>query len=204
MRSLFTERHIWYRHPFVAYTMLDKFFNPITLLAGPITIIYLCTRPVLYLPIWVILTSYAVWLLLTRLIKYIPHFIRRPQDVIAVPVWIVFNIYFALMKVYCLLTLHVTDWGTRVGADDEREKEDDMDLYLVHADIVDRSKSSKNHRRRPKEEENVVVVDIDVPIPPPTRDQSKGVVKKGKSSMIQINKEDYGGGHFTSIDVNSV
>lgn len=116
MRSLFTERTVWRRYPFVAFTMIDKMFNPITLLAGPITVIYLTTRTEI-LPPWVIIISYCVWLMLSRLIKYIPHFIHRPQDVITLPVWIVFNIYFALMKVYCLCTLHVTEWGTRAGAD---------------------------------------------------------------------------------------
>ncbi|KAI8907422.1 glycosyltransferase like family 2-domain-containing protein, partial [Powellomyces hirtus] len=119
-RSLFTERVIWQRHPFVAFTMLDKFFNPITLLAGPATVIWLLIRNSQEgeMPHWVIGVSYLVWLIVTRLIKYMPHFVRRPQDVLAVPIWLVFNIYFAIMKIYCLFTLHVTDWGTRDGADD--------------------------------------------------------------------------------------
>jgi hypothetical protein len=132
MRSLFTERYVWFRYPYVAFTMLDKMFNMFTLLAGPVTVAYLCTREGTGLPKWVIITSYLVWLLLTRTIKYMPHFVRRPQDVIYVPVWIVFNIYFALMKIYCLFTLHVTDWGTRKGADDREDKEAEMEIYTPH------------------------------------------------------------------------
>ncbi|KAJ3071535.1 hypothetical protein HK102_006412, partial [Quaeritorhiza haematococci] len=134
IKSLFWERQIWGRHPYVAFSMLDKFFNPITLLAGPITVAYLTTRTT-ELPVWVILVSYFTWLFVTRLIKYMPHFVRRPQDVLFVPVWIVFNIYFALMKIYCLCTLHITDWGTRVGADHaagqehDAEKED-MEIFV--------------------------------------------------------------------------
>ena len=130
MRSLFTERFIWTRHPFTAFTMLDKFFNMFTLLAGPITVTYLCTR-VKEIPVWVVLTSYFVWLLVTRLIKYMPHFVRRPQDVIYVPLWLLFNIYFAVMKIYCLFTLHITDWGTRDGAD-HKTKNEDLDIYTPH------------------------------------------------------------------------
>ncbi|KAJ3162118.1 hypothetical protein HDU86_005816 [Geranomyces michiganensis] len=130
-RSLFTERYVWHRHPFVAFTMLDKFFNPITLLAGPATVIWvLCRTPTQgALAHWVIATSYIVWLVITRLIKYMPHFVRRPQDVAFIPVWLVFNIYFAVMKVYCLFTLHVTDWGTRDGADASKGDKDDVDIF---------------------------------------------------------------------------
>ncbi|KND03817.1 glycosyltransferase family 2 protein [Spizellomyces punctatus DAOM BR117] len=130
-RSLFTERYVWVRHPFVAFTMLDKFFNPITLLAGPATVAYLatCSDEPGSLPLWVVLTSYLVWLFVTRLIKYMPHFVRRPQDVFAIPIWLIFNIYFAIMKIYCLFTLHVTDWGTRDGADDGKGAEDELDIF---------------------------------------------------------------------------
>ncbi|KAJ3191360.1 hypothetical protein HK101_007844 [Irineochytrium annulatum] len=132
IKSLFFERQIWTRHPFTAFTMIDKFFNPITLLAGPVTVIYLCSDRSAAdgLPVWVIIVSYIVWLCLTRLIKYTPHFCRRPQDALAIPVWLVFNIAFAIMKVYCLFTLHVTDWGTRTGADHKEKKADDMEIYV--------------------------------------------------------------------------
>ncbi|ORX98977.1 putative polysaccharide synthase [Basidiobolus meristosporus CBS 931.73] len=144
IRSLITERVIWYRYPFVAFTMLDKFFNPITLLAGPALVGYMCYKSVnprtidnsmididnphrvrgrppspndFHLPIWNVLISYVVWLLCTRVIKLIPHFFRRPQDIIYVPAWLVFGYYFAIMKIYSLFTLHVTAWGTRQGVD---------------------------------------------------------------------------------------
>ncbi|KAJ3101590.1 hypothetical protein HDU97_001269 [Phlyctochytrium planicorne] len=131
IRSLFFERQIWKRHPFVAFSMLDKFFNPLTLLAGPVTVVYLSTMKEGKLPAWLVIVSYIAWLLITRLIKYSPHFVRRPQDIFCIPAWLIFNIVFAIMKVYCLFTLHVTDWGTRTGADDHKEKED-LSIYEPH------------------------------------------------------------------------
>ena len=133
LRSVFVERYVWSRHPFVAFTMVDKFFNPLTLLAGPATVIYVMTKDG-GLPWWVVFVSYLVWLLLTRLIKYMPHFVRRPQDVLYIPVWLVFNIYFVLLKIYCLFTLHVTDWGTRSGADDKNGENDISEIYVPHWD----------------------------------------------------------------------
>ena len=43
-RSIFTERYIWTRHPYVAYTMIDKFLNPLTLLVGPCLVFYLIAK----------------------------------------------------------------------------------------------------------------------------------------------------------------
>ncbi|KAI9289582.1 nucleotide-diphospho-sugar transferase [Umbelopsis sp. AD052] len=139
-RSLFTERYIWRRHPYVAFTMIDKIFNPFTLLSGPILVCIFAieqkdkagpTNPPL--PGWNIAISYIVWLMLTRAMKLIPHFIKRPQDIIHIPAWLVFNYYFAIMKLYALFTLHEVGWGTRAGVgttlaadiakEDEQEKE---------------------------------------------------------------------------------
>lgn len=70
LRSIFMERHIWTRHPYVAYMMIDKFLNPLTLLVGPCLVIYLCVlsgeagQPDAYrLPVWDVLVSWFCWLL---------------------------------------------------------------------------------------------------------------------------------------------
>ncbi|KAJ3983770.1 glycosyltransferase family 2 protein [Lentinula detonsa] len=125
MRSLFTERYIWTAHPYVAYTMVDKLFNPFTLLAGPCLVAYLVYKSTIstdnggyHLPWWNILASYLVWLLATRTAKLLPHLWYRPQDIVYVPAFIVFGYYFAIMKLYALCTLHETGWGTRTGIGD--------------------------------------------------------------------------------------
>ena len=50
--------------------------------------------------------SYFVWLLATRSAKLLPHLWYRPQDIIHIPAFILFGYYFAVMKLYALLTLH--------------------------------------------------------------------------------------------------
>lgn len=92
---------------------VDKIFNPFTLLVGPCLvayIVYKTTIPVedggYHLPWWNVVLSYCVWLTATRTAKLLPHFWYRPQDVIYVPAFILFGYYFAIMKVYALLTLH--------------------------------------------------------------------------------------------------
>nr|GAT42958.1 predicted protein [Mycena chlorophos] len=125
LRSLFMERYIWTTHPYVAYTMVDKLFNPFTLLLGPVFVARLMvqsTYPVAdggyHLPWWNILASYIVWLFATRTAKLLPHLWHRPQDIIYVPAFILFGYYFAIMKLYALCTLHETGWGTRAGIGD--------------------------------------------------------------------------------------
>ncbi|KAI8992885.1 nucleotide-diphospho-sugar transferase [Trametes punicea] len=145
LRSLFMERYIWTAHPYVAYTMVDKLFNPFTLLVGPVLVayvVYKSTIPVqdggYHLPWWWVylsilrggvhterihrnvIISYVVWLLATRTAKLLPHLWYRPQDIIYVPAFILFGYYFAVMKIYALLTLHETGWGTRAGIGDAR------------------------------------------------------------------------------------
>lgn len=76
--------------------------------------------------------SFVVWLLVTRSLKYMPHLVKRPQDMMWMPVWILFGYYFALMKIYCLLTLHVTEWGTRKGADHKEKLVEDLGIFTPH------------------------------------------------------------------------
>ncbi|KAF9000427.1 glycosyltransferase family 2 protein [Cyathus striatus] len=111
LRSLFMERQVWTSHPYVAYTMVDKLINPLTLLVGPCLGGY-------HLPWWNVLLSWMVWLTATRTFKLLPHLWNRPQDIIYVPAFIAFGYYFAVMKLYALFTLHETGWGTRAGIGD--------------------------------------------------------------------------------------
>ncbi|KAF7724378.1 hypothetical protein EC973_001103 [Apophysomyces ossiformis] len=114
LRSLFVERHIWFRYPFVTYTMIDNCLKPLTLLSGPASVAVLCFQQ-FHLPGWNVVASYLVWLLAVRFLKLLPHLIRRPQDITGLPAFLLFNFYFAFMKIYALCTLHKVGWGTRAG-----------------------------------------------------------------------------------------
>jgi len=102
--------------------MVDKLINPFTLLVGPVLVsivVYKSTIPLdkggFHLPWWNVLLSYMVWLSATRTLKLLPHLWNRPQDIVYVPAFILFGYYFAIMKLYALVTLHETGWGTRAG-----------------------------------------------------------------------------------------
>ncbi|KAH8547689.1 putative polysaccharide synthase [Umbelopsis sp. PMI_123] len=140
-RFLFVEEHHWLKHPFVTYTMIDKFVNPLTLLSGPVSVIVLCFIDC-HLPVWDIVLSYVIWLLGTRMVKLLPHFFRRPQDIIHLPAFLVFNFYFAIMKVYALFTLNVTDWGTREGVGNELAADIEKNAIAAAASLDDLSQTT--------------------------------------------------------------
>ncbi|KAF9145356.1 hypothetical protein BGX30_009366 [Mortierella sp. GBA39] len=153
-RSLFTERKIWSRHPYVAFTMVDKIFNPITLLSGPLSVIAMAAKGEFHLPLWDIIISYIVWLMLTRIVKLLPHLFKRPQDIIWVPAFLIFGYYFAIMKIYALFTLHEVGWGTRAGIDQtpaelaaEKEKQR-LDAELLEQDQEKAAYESRDEATR--------------------------------------------------------
>lgn len=55
--------------------------------------------------------------LFSKSIKLVPHFFRNPQDLRYLPVSILFGYFHNFIKLWGLLTLHETTWGTREGAD---------------------------------------------------------------------------------------
>ncbi|OJA15729.1 hypothetical protein AZE42_07256 [Rhizopogon vesiculosus] len=110
---------------FLTRWMVDKLFNPFTLLVGPCLVGYLVWKSTIpvedggyHLPWWNIILSYTVWLMATRTAKLLPHLWHTPSHIIYVPAFILFGYYFAIMKLYALFTLHETGWGTRAGIGD--------------------------------------------------------------------------------------
>ncbi|CDH48979.1 glycosyltransferase family 2 protein [Lichtheimia corymbifera JMRC:FSU:9682] len=158
-RSLFMERYIWTRHPYVAFTMVDKIFNPFTLLVGPVLVTIFAVKQTVFipqemnpLPGWNIAVSYICWLLLTRFVKLLPHFLRRPQDVWVIPAWLIFNYYFAIMKIYALFTLHEVGWGTRAGVGTELAaniKEDPPEDDHHHPEVKIEMAEMQQHQQQP-------------------------------------------------------
>lgn len=57
------------------------------------------------------------------------------------------------MKIYCLFTLHITEWGTRKNVDDQGLKdykiEDDMDIYENKFQVIDSSFEERKKKAKP-------------------------------------------------------
>src|SRR5919197_3239787 len=98
------EGWVW-RHPFLAFYMVDRFIAMFTLFLGPIFL-----GIALYLNQWFIALSIICLWLLGRGIKIIPHFKRKPKDILILPLYIGVNFLIALAKLYALVTIREQVW----------------------------------------------------------------------------------------------
>lgn len=55
----------------------------------------------------------GLWILFTKTVKLIPHFYRHPEDLIFLPVSLVFSYLHGFINVYAMFTLKKTHWGSQ-------------------------------------------------------------------------------------------
>lgn len=106
LRAL-SHRWVW-RHPFLAYTMMDKAISSFTLLVGPAFMVYtLLTRN------WLFAGVLVLWWQVSRSAKLLPHLRRRPSSVFYIPGYVVMSWVMAMIKIRALLTIRAQRWLTR-------------------------------------------------------------------------------------------
>jgi cellulose synthase/poly-beta-1,6-N-acetylglucosamine synthase-like glycosyltransferase len=106
LRAL-SRRWVW-RHPFLAYTMIDKGVSSFTLLVGPAFLVYS-----LIVQNWIFCLVLVAWWQLSRAAKLLPHIRQRPSSFFVVLPYVVVSWVMALIKIYALLTIRKQKWGTR-------------------------------------------------------------------------------------------
>ena len=106
LRAL-SQRWVW-RHPFLAYTMVDKGISSFTLLFGPTFMIYS-----LIVQNWVFAGVLALWWQISRSAKLLPHLRRRPSSFFLVPGYLLVSWLMALIKLQALFTIRKQRWLTR-------------------------------------------------------------------------------------------
>ena len=89
-----------WKHPFLAFYMVDRFISIFTLFLGPIFL-----GISIYLNQWLVSVTIVSWWLIGRGIRIIPHLRRKPRDLYLVPVYIGINFLNALIKLYALVTI---------------------------------------------------------------------------------------------------
>ncbi|KAJ5128422.1 hypothetical protein N7448_002141 [Penicillium atrosanguineum] len=120
LTSMFHEKHIWYRQPWSAYAVHLTTLSPPALL-GDLLLVWLCHKATVS---WGdvlhdrAMTSLYLWIFSSKWIKLLGHYIRYPVDVFLMPVSILFGYFHGAIKMYAVMTLNVTTWGSRDGADD--------------------------------------------------------------------------------------
>lgn len=97
-----------FRHKWLAFSMIDKAISAFTLLVAPVfMIIALVTRH------FAIAGFLALWWLVSRGMKYLPHLERRPADIFLLPVFIVTSFLAAILKIVALFSIRRQKWLTR-------------------------------------------------------------------------------------------
>ncbi|KAM3421116.1 hypothetical protein BST61_g1530 [Cercospora zeina] len=86
---------------------------------------------------WIGLVS---WIFFAKNLKMIPHFCRHPQDMIYIPVLMMFSYYHGYLNVKALCTMTTTHWGNKqLSADEKPRAQPGQIPELVRAvkDLVD-------------------------------------------------------------------
>lgn len=98
---------IW-KHPYLAFMLIDKTVAPFTLLVGPV---------VLFLSMligkWSLVLALLIWWYVSRAFKLLPRLLRCPQDWLILPFYIILTFYMSLVKGYALWTINEHKWLTR-------------------------------------------------------------------------------------------
>ena len=97
-----------YRHPFLAYTMVDKGLSGFTLLLGPAFMVHSLINQN-----WIFAAVLAGWWQLSRSAKLLPHLRRRPSSFLFIPGYVFVSWIMAIIKLQALLTIRRQRWLTR-------------------------------------------------------------------------------------------
>lgn len=106
LRSL-SQRWMW-SHPFLVFTTLDKAISSFTLLVAPAFMLWSLAHAR-----WEVAGILAAWWMVSRALKLLPHFSRRPANLLWLPFYIGLTMFMAGVKIYALTTVKEQKWLTR-------------------------------------------------------------------------------------------
>ncbi|KAI4171380.1 MAG: hypothetical protein LQ343_004336 [Gyalolechia ehrenbergii] len=119
--SMFCDGHIWMHQPWSTYAVYLTTVSHWAL-AWDAFLIYLFIDMAKCWPNNsrdMGLAALVGWMFLSKFLKLLGHYVRYPGDFLLLPVSIVFGYFHGLIKGYAMLSLNVTAWGSREGADDD-------------------------------------------------------------------------------------
>lgn len=89
------------RQPWCSYALHMATFNPPALITDSLLVYLLYKATQSYQ--WILVL--ALWMVFTKTVKLLPHFFLYPQDLIYLPVSILFGYFHGVIKLYALCTL---------------------------------------------------------------------------------------------------
>ncbi|KAH0565105.1 hypothetical protein GP486_001505 [Trichoglossum hirsutum] len=109
LTSMFREGHIWRQQPWCAYALHLATLSPPAIIGDGLLVFLLCQATL----DWdeksrqYALGALLLWMLISKFVKLLGHFIRYPEDVLLLPVSILFGYFHGVIKVYALFSLNV-------------------------------------------------------------------------------------------------
>jgi len=100
-------RWVW-RHPILAFHLIDRLFQPFTTLVAPLYLGF-----ALFQRNWAAVLFLISWWFISRSIKIWPHLRRHWLNIRVLPWYIFFNYWSAVMKIYAFFTMNQQGWITR-------------------------------------------------------------------------------------------
>ncbi|MGH8975270.1 MAG: glycosyltransferase [Acidimicrobiia bacterium] len=97
-----------FRHPFLAFSMVDKAVSSFTLLLSPTYMLLALWRAD-----WSVALLLAAWWLVSRSAKLLPHLRRNPKSIVLVPAYVLVTFAMATVKLYALGSIRRQRWLTR-------------------------------------------------------------------------------------------
>lgn len=97
-----------FRHPFLAFTTIDKAIASFSLLLSPafMTLAIISQE-------WLVAGALLGWWIVSRSAKHLPHLQRVPSHVLIMPAFVLISFTIALVKIWALVTIRKQQWLTR-------------------------------------------------------------------------------------------
>ncbi|KIY03874.1 uncharacterized protein Z520_00565 [Fonsecaea multimorphosa CBS 102226] len=109
--SLVTDRSVYGAQPWAVYSLQLSLMVNFALFYDAALVWTLIQAPYLYTP--TTLKTLVAWILLSKLPKLAPYFLRHPADLLYLPAYYVFAYFHSLIKLWALLTFWDTQWSGR-------------------------------------------------------------------------------------------
>ncbi|KAI6083942.1 glycosyltransferase family 2 protein [Hypoxylon rubiginosum] len=118
--SLVRERYVLTQQPWCTYALHIATFTSLAFLVDPLLLVSLWwgtegwNLEARQRWFW---AQFIFMFAFTKVVKLVGLFRRNPTDIIFLPVSIIFGYFHGLIKVYALITLNMTSWGSRPDGD---------------------------------------------------------------------------------------
>ncbi|PQK10525.1 hypothetical protein BB8028_0002g08460 [Beauveria bassiana] len=123
--SLVRERHVWVQQPWCTYALHFATFTSLAFVIDPLLLAacwWATAEWHLGSRLYAFWAQFIFMFAFTKVVKLMGLFRRNPADIAYLPLSIIFGYFHGLIKLYALITLNMTSWGSRADGDTNDEQ----------------------------------------------------------------------------------